>query len=155
MARRLSGSPFRVFTQSLRLRAPAPSLTLTLFGRSLLLLTAELLANAVCWIVCAVLFARRPATRPILSLALLAWVSPVFRLSVSLLLLYYSASIAADLKLLAWQTIGLRHGTYMPIGGIVHPVDMLAKLVNETRRQRQKAERRPGDVSRGTVSGTR
>ncbi|KAI0770516.1 high-affinity nickel-transport protein-domain-containing protein [Fomes fomentarius] len=75
MARRLSGGPFRALTQSLRLRAPAPasSLRLTLFGRSLLLLTAELLANAVCWIVCAVLFARRPATRPILSLALLAW----------------------------------------------------------------------------------
>lgn len=48
---------------------------LTLFGRSVLLVAAELLANAACWIVCAILFGRRPETRPILSLALLAWVS--------------------------------------------------------------------------------
>ncbi|TBU39468.1 NicO-domain-containing protein [Dichomitus squalens] len=48
-------------------------LRLTLFGRSVLLLTAELLANAVCWAVSAVLFGRRPETRPVLSLALLAW----------------------------------------------------------------------------------
>ncbi|KAI0670977.1 high-affinity nickel-transport protein-domain-containing protein [Trametes maxima] len=46
---------------------------LTLFGRSVLLLAAELLANAVCWIVCAILFGRRAETRSILSLALLAW----------------------------------------------------------------------------------
>ncbi|OSD07399.1 NicO-domain-containing protein [Trametes coccinea BRFM310] len=46
---------------------------LTLFGRSVLLLAAELLANAVCWIVCGILFGRRAETRPILSLALLAW----------------------------------------------------------------------------------
>ncbi|KAI0366880.1 NicO-domain-containing protein [Pilatotrama ljubarskyi] len=46
---------------------------LTLFGRSVLLVAAELLANAVCWIACAVLFGRRVETRPILSLALLAW----------------------------------------------------------------------------------
>ena len=67
MARRLGAS----FS---RLQARVPRLTI--FGRSVLLLTAEVLANAVCWIVCAILFARRPATRPILSLALLAWVSP-------------------------------------------------------------------------------
>ncbi|EIW59722.1 NicO-domain-containing protein [Trametes versicolor FP-101664 SS1] len=46
---------------------------LTLFGRSVLLLAAELLANAVCWIVCGILFGRRAETRSILSLALLAW----------------------------------------------------------------------------------
>ncbi|KAI0822016.1 NicO-domain-containing protein [Trametes gibbosa] len=46
---------------------------LTLFGRSLLLLAAELLANAVCWVVAAVLFGRHAETRPLLSLALLAW----------------------------------------------------------------------------------
>ncbi|KAI8986207.1 NicO-domain-containing protein [Trametes punicea] len=46
---------------------------LTLFGRSVLLLAAELLANAICWVVCAILFGRRAETRPILSLALLAW----------------------------------------------------------------------------------
>ena len=50
---------------------------LTLFGRSILLLAAELLANVVCWITTAVLFGRTPGTRPILSLALLAWVSAV------------------------------------------------------------------------------
>ena len=50
---------------------------LTLFGRSVLLLTAELLANAICWVVSAVLFGRKPETRPVLSLALLAWVSAV------------------------------------------------------------------------------
>ena len=66
MARRLSGALSSRWHRRWRL---------TLFGRSLLLLTAELLANAVCWIVCAILFGRRPATRPILSLALLAWVS--------------------------------------------------------------------------------
>ena len=50
---------------------------LTLFGRSVLLIAAELLANAVCWIVCAILFGRRSETRQILSLALLSWVSAV------------------------------------------------------------------------------
>lgn len=48
---------------------------LTLFGRSVLLLGTELLVNAVCWIVAGILFGRNEATRPILSLALLAWVS--------------------------------------------------------------------------------
>ena len=60
---------------------------LTLFGRSSLLLVAELLANAVCWIACGVLFGRREDTRPILSLALLSWVSqvisPCFKLQLS------------------------------------------------------------------------
>ncbi|KAM5533590.1 hypothetical protein V8D89_012703 [Ganoderma adspersum] len=46
---------------------------LTLFGRSALLLAAELLANVVCWIATAILFGRKPETQPILSLALLAW----------------------------------------------------------------------------------
>ncbi|KAI0802053.1 high-affinity nickel-transport protein-domain-containing protein [Irpex lacteus] len=46
---------------------------LTLFGRSVLLLGTELLVNAVCWIVAGILFGRNEATRPILSLALLAW----------------------------------------------------------------------------------
>ena len=50
---------------------------LTLFGRSALLLAAELLANVVCWIATAILFGRKPETQPILSLALLAWVSAV------------------------------------------------------------------------------
>ena len=51
---------------------------LTLFGRSALLLAAELLANVICWIATAILFGRSPDTRPILSLALLAWVSAAF-----------------------------------------------------------------------------
>ncbi|PFH54115.1 hypothetical protein AMATHDRAFT_136484 [Amanita thiersii Skay4041] len=46
---------------------------LTLLGRSLLLLTSELLANLICWIVATMLFARSKDTYPILSLALLAW----------------------------------------------------------------------------------
>ncbi|KAI0087802.1 high-affinity nickel-transport protein-domain-containing protein [Irpex rosettiformis] len=46
---------------------------LTLFGRSVLLLGSELLANAICWIVAGILFGRNKPTRPILSLALLAW----------------------------------------------------------------------------------
>ncbi|KAF8919042.1 high-affinity nickel-transport protein-domain-containing protein [Mucidula mucida] len=46
---------------------------LTIFGRSLLLVVAEVLANAVCWIVAGVLFGRSRETQPILSLALLAW----------------------------------------------------------------------------------
>ncbi|KAH8104947.1 NicO-domain-containing protein [Phellopilus nigrolimitatus] len=46
---------------------------LTLFGRSLLLITLELLANAACWIVAGLLFGRREETRGTLSLALLAW----------------------------------------------------------------------------------
>ncbi|KAF9485779.1 NicO-domain-containing protein [Pholiota conissans] len=46
---------------------------LTLFGRSLLLMACEVLANAVCWAVAAILFGRNPDTRPNLGLALLAW----------------------------------------------------------------------------------
>ncbi|THH03297.1 hypothetical protein EW145_g6371 [Phellinidium pouzarii] len=46
---------------------------LTLFGRSLLLITLELFANAVCWIVAGLLFGRREETRGTMSLALLAW----------------------------------------------------------------------------------
>ncbi|KAF9019197.1 NicO-domain-containing protein [Hymenopellis radicata] len=46
---------------------------LTIFGRSLLLVVVEVLANAVCWIVAGILFGRSRETQPILSLALLAW----------------------------------------------------------------------------------
>ncbi|KDQ11070.1 hypothetical protein BOTBODRAFT_190028 [Botryobasidium botryosum FD-172 SS1] len=48
-------------------------LKLTLFGRSLILISAELLANVVCWIVALLLFARREQTRGVMSLCLLAW----------------------------------------------------------------------------------
>ena len=48
---------------------------LTIFGRSLLLLGSELAVNALCWVVAGILFGRKHSTRPILSLALLSWVS--------------------------------------------------------------------------------
>ena len=60
-----------------RISFPGPLMRgrrLTLFGRSLFLLGTELAANAVCWIVAGLLFGRHQSTRPILSLALLAWV---------------------------------------------------------------------------------
>ena len=46
---------------------------LTLLGRSLLLVVAELLVNAVFWAVAGILFGKND-TRSILGLALLAWV---------------------------------------------------------------------------------
>ncbi|KAF8631407.1 hypothetical protein AX15_002415 [Amanita polypyramis BW_CC] len=46
---------------------------LSLFGRAVLLLGLELLANGVCWTVAALLFSRNSDTRPILSYALLSW----------------------------------------------------------------------------------
>ncbi|KAK7048451.1 Nickel/cobalt efflux system [Favolaschia claudopus] len=49
------------------------SFRLTLLGRCVLLMSSLVLANAVCWIVTAILFGRNPDTQPILSLALLAW----------------------------------------------------------------------------------
>ena len=49
----------------------------TLFGRALLLLSAELLVNGALWAAAGVIFARDPATRPVLGLALLAWVRTV------------------------------------------------------------------------------
>ena len=47
---------------------------LTLFGRSLLLVVAELLANAACWAAAGALFGTKRETQSILGLALLAWV---------------------------------------------------------------------------------
>ncbi|KIK57282.1 hypothetical protein GYMLUDRAFT_204164 [Collybiopsis luxurians FD-317 M1] len=46
---------------------------LTLFGRSLLLLSSEILFNAICWIAAGVMFGRTQETRSILGLAMLAW----------------------------------------------------------------------------------
>ncbi|KAI0269739.1 high-affinity nickel-transport protein-domain-containing protein [Gloeopeniophorella convolvens] len=46
---------------------------LTLFGRSALLIGAELLTNAICWVVAGILFGGHKDRQPILSLALLAW----------------------------------------------------------------------------------
>jgi hypothetical protein len=53
-----------------RLRIPE----LTIFGRSLLLITIELFTNALFWVLAGILFGRNNDTRPILNLALLAWV---------------------------------------------------------------------------------
>ena len=47
---------------------------LTLFGRSVVLVGCELLANAICWIVAGILFNGRREKQSILSLSLLAWV---------------------------------------------------------------------------------
>ena len=47
---------------------------LTIFGRSLLLITLELLANALFWVIAGILFGRNDDSRPVLNLALLAWV---------------------------------------------------------------------------------
>lgn len=56
---------------------------LTLFGRSLLLITLELFTNALFWTVAGILFGRDNNTRPVLNLALLAWVC-IVNLRVSL-----------------------------------------------------------------------
>ena len=49
---------------------------LTLLGRSLLLVVAELLVNAVFWAVAGILFGKND-TKSILGLALLAWVRSI------------------------------------------------------------------------------
>ncbi|KXN90929.1 High-affinity nickel transport protein [Leucoagaricus sp. SymC.cos] len=54
------------------MRFRCPLIHLTIFGRSLLLGFCEVLANAICWAVAAVLF-RNQSTRSNLGLALLAW----------------------------------------------------------------------------------
>lgn len=46
---------------------------LTLFGRSVLLVLAELAANLLLWIVAIALFAPDPSRRGVLSLVLVAW----------------------------------------------------------------------------------
>lgn len=51
---------------------------LTLFGRSVMLIGCELLANAACWVVAGILFGGREGTQQILGLALLAWVCAPF-----------------------------------------------------------------------------
>ena len=48
---------------------------LTIFGRSLLLLTGELFLNALFWVVAGLLFGQRNETHGVLNLCLLAWVS--------------------------------------------------------------------------------
>lgn len=49
-------------------------LSLTLLGRSILLIVSELLANAICWIVAGIVFGKYDNTQSFFSLALLAWV---------------------------------------------------------------------------------
>ncbi|KAI0789798.1 high-affinity nickel-transport protein-domain-containing protein [Abortiporus biennis] len=65
---------FRTFTDKKHIPNPRNLPRLTLFGRSLCLISSEIIANAVCWIVAGILFGRNSDTQPILSLALLAWV---------------------------------------------------------------------------------
>jgi len=52
-----------------------PPLRLTLFGRSITLIAAELLANVALWITAGILFGRDAEKRKVLGLALIAWVS--------------------------------------------------------------------------------
>jgi hypothetical protein len=72
---------------------------LTLFGRSLLLIVAELLVNAACWIVAGILFSKETWGQGIVGLAFLAWV----RSKHVQLVVYRMAHLLG-------QTIGLRHG---------------------------------------------
>jgi uncharacterized membrane protein len=58
---------------------------LTLFGRSVLLIACELIANAIMWIVTALLFGSDPAKKSILNLAFLAWVSAPLQLELCLM----------------------------------------------------------------------
>jgi hypothetical protein len=48
--------------------------TLTLFGRAILLVSGEVLANAVCWVAAALTLGQADG---LLGLALLAWVSQI------------------------------------------------------------------------------
>jgi hypothetical protein len=79
---------------------------LTLFGRSVVLIGCELLANAVCWVVAGILFGGRKDTQQVLGLALLAWVC-----------VPRSSLVFSDNRILCTffcfplpETIGLRHG---------------------------------------------
>ncbi|KAJ4482027.1 NicO-domain-containing protein [Lentinula aciculospora] len=56
-----------------RIIRKAHAFQLTLFGRSLFLVTCELLANALCWTAAGVMFGRTEETESILGLAMLAW----------------------------------------------------------------------------------
>jgi hypothetical protein len=76
-----------------RLRIPG----LTIFGRSLLLISLEVCSNALFWIMAGILFGRNDDTRPILNLALLAWVRP-------------KSPCVLTVAQRNPQTLGLRHG---------------------------------------------
>lgn len=54
---------------------------LTIFGRSLLLISLELFTNALFWVVAVILFGRDDNTRSVLNLALLAWVCSEFSMT--------------------------------------------------------------------------
>jgi hypothetical protein len=78
---------------------------LTLFGRSVIVVGCELLANAACWLVAGILFSGRKNTQPILGLALLAWVCVPVLFSRQKIALYKLLFVFPFPK-----TIGLRHG---------------------------------------------
>lgn len=107
---------------------------LTLFGRSVLLLAAELLANAVCWIVCGILFGRRAETRSILSLALLAWVSAlcncqhVQRVNDELLLLRLLYAHCARSRLLGFDMVRAFSGQCAGIVGDASKARLVVKI---------------------------
>jgi hypothetical protein len=82
---RLSSKPLPLLLHTMNPIDPAPGRfqalwvsrrrrRLTLFGRSVILIGCELLANAVCWVIAGILFGGHNNTQPILGLALLAWV---------------------------------------------------------------------------------
>jgi hypothetical protein len=84
---------------------------LTLFGRSVVLIGCELLANAACWLVTGILFGGREDAQQILGLALLAWVccavSPPFVENCT------SMNLLLKTMFRPFKTIGLRHGEFM------------------------------------------
>jgi hypothetical protein len=83
---------------------------LTIFGRSVLLITCELVANAVMWIVSGLLFGRDPEMRSILNLALLAWVHLWFCARPSLsswLVEYITIDVGLETRSV-WDWFGLR-----------------------------------------------
>lgn len=85
---------------------------LTLFGRSVVLIGCELLANAACWLVTGILFGGREDAQQILGLALLAWVccavSPPFLLENCTPMNFFFKT-----NFPLFKTIGLRHGEFM------------------------------------------
>jgi hypothetical protein len=75
---RILGYPnMRWLPKSPRIFAVTSHLRLTIFGRAVILLSSELLANIAFWIVAGLLFARITATRGVMSLCMLAWVRPL------------------------------------------------------------------------------
>ncbi|KAF8349478.1 NicO-domain-containing protein [Amanita rubescens] len=86
---------------------------LTLFGRAILLLIAELIANALCWVIAAILFARSSTTRLIMDYALLAW---TFGLRHALDADHISAIDNATRSLIGMGQLPVTCGLYFSLG---------------------------------------